>query len=148
MVTRFCAAVSFVCTICCCADAAICAAALAASSTLAVKAPSASRTCVERFTREITEGIDGSGIRAGLIKVAGLNSLGIPVVYFVAPQIWAWFSHRVRKVRANFAEVLCTLPFEEASSNAMLRTFLKYVPRDKADGFTVRNELTVTAVPR
>ena len=28
-----------------------------------------------------------------------------------------------------------TLPVEEASSNAMLRTFLKYVPRDKADGF-------------
>jgi hypothetical protein len=28
-----------------------------------------------------------------------------------------------------------TLPLEEASSNAMLRTFLKYVPRDKADGF-------------
>lgn len=28
-----------------------------------------------------------------------------------------------------------TLPLEEASSNAMLTTFLKYVPRDKADGF-------------
>ena len=28
-----------------------------------------------------------------------------------------------------------TLPLEEASSNAMLKTFLKYVPRDKADGF-------------
>jgi hypothetical protein len=28
-----------------------------------------------------------------------------------------------------------TLPLEEASSNAMLETFLKYVPRDKADGF-------------
>jgi hypothetical protein len=28
-----------------------------------------------------------------------------------------------------------TLPLEEASTNAMLRTFLKYVPRDKADGF-------------
>jgi hypothetical protein len=28
-----------------------------------------------------------------------------------------------------------TLPFEEASSNAMLRTFVKYVPTDKQDGF-------------
>src|SRR5215207_6633514 len=28
-----------------------------------------------------------------------------------------------------------TLPMEEASSNAMLRRFLKYVPREKADGF-------------
>jgi hypothetical protein len=29
------------------------------------------------------------------------------------------------------------LPFEEASSNAMLQTFLKYVGKDKADGFSV-----------
>jgi lipid-A-disaccharide synthase len=56
--------------------------------------------------------IDYPGFHWHLAKRA--RSLGIPVVYFVAPQIWAWFSHRVRKVRANFAEVLCTLPFEEA----------------------------------
>ena len=30
-----------------------------------------------------------------------------------------------------------TLPFEEASSNAMMRTFLKYVPKDKRDAFAV-----------
>jgi len=30
-----------------------------------------------------------------------------------------------------------TLPFEEASSNAMLRNFLKYVPTDKQDGYAV-----------
>jgi len=56
--------------------------------------------------------IDYPGFHWHIAKRA--RSLGIPVVYFVAPQIWAWLSHRVRKVRANFAEVLCTLPFEEA----------------------------------
>jgi hypothetical protein len=30
-----------------------------------------------------------------------------------------------------------TLPFEEASTNAMMRNFLKYVPKDKRDGFAV-----------
>jgi lipid-A-disaccharide synthase len=40
--------------------------------------------------------------------------LGVPVVSFVPPQVWAWASHRVRKVRAHFDRVLCTLPFEEA----------------------------------
>jgi lipid-A-disaccharide synthase len=40
--------------------------------------------------------------------------LGVPVVSFVPPQVWAWASHRVRKVRAYFDRVLCTLPFEEA----------------------------------
>jgi lipid-A-disaccharide synthase len=39
---------------------------------------------------------------------------GIPVFYFVPPQIWAWFGWRVRKVRKHFDLVLCSLPFEPA----------------------------------
>jgi lipid-A-disaccharide synthase len=41
------------------------------------------------------------------------KDLGVPVVSFVPPQVWAWASHRVSKVRAYFDEVLCSLPFEE-----------------------------------
>jgi lipid-A-disaccharide synthase len=41
------------------------------------------------------------------------KQLGVPVVSFVPPQIWSWASHRVRKVRAYFDQVLCSLPFEE-----------------------------------
>jgi len=37
---------------------------------------------------------------------------GIPVFYFVPPQIWAWGSWRVRKVRKYVDQVLCSLPFE------------------------------------
>jgi lipid-A-disaccharide synthase len=37
---------------------------------------------------------------------------GIPVFYFVPPQIWAWAGWRVRKVRKYVDEVLCSLPFE------------------------------------
>jgi lipid-A-disaccharide synthase len=39
---------------------------------------------------------------------------GIPVFYFVPPQIWAWASWRVRKMRRWVDHVLCNLPFEEA----------------------------------
>jgi lipid-A-disaccharide synthase len=39
---------------------------------------------------------------------------GIPVYYFVAPQLWAWAGWRVRKMRRLVDHVLCTLPFEEA----------------------------------
>jgi lipid-A-disaccharide synthase len=39
---------------------------------------------------------------------------GIPVFYFVPPQIWAWGGWRVRKVRKYFDQVLCSLPFEPA----------------------------------
>src|SRR5438105_2819435 len=55
--------------------------------------------------------IDYPGFHWHVAKRA--KGLGVPVVSFVPPQIWAWLSHRVRKVRANFAEVLCSLPFEE-----------------------------------
>jgi lipid-A-disaccharide synthase len=38
---------------------------------------------------------------------------GIPVFYYGAPQIWAWASHRVKKMRKYIDHVLCKLPFEE-----------------------------------
>jgi len=37
----------------------------------------------------------------------------IPVVYYGTPQLWAWASWRVRKMRRFVDHVLCKLPFEE-----------------------------------
>ncbi|RIK73288.1 MAG: lipid-A-disaccharide synthase [Planctomycetota bacterium] len=37
----------------------------------------------------------------------------IPVFYYTPPQIWAWASWRVRKMRRFVDHVLCSLPFEE-----------------------------------
>ncbi len=37
---------------------------------------------------------------------------GIPVVYFVPPQIWAWLQHRVKKMKRLMTHVLSALPFE------------------------------------
>lgn len=39
---------------------------------------------------------------------------GIPVYYFVPPQLWAWAGWRARKMRRWVDHVLCTLPFEPA----------------------------------
>ncbi len=38
---------------------------------------------------------------------------GIPVFYFVPPQIWGWMSWRVNKMRKFVDHVLCSLPFEK-----------------------------------
>ena len=38
---------------------------------------------------------------------------GIPVIYYGTPQLWAWASHRVKKMQAYVDHVLCKLPFEE-----------------------------------
>jgi lipid-A-disaccharide synthase len=37
---------------------------------------------------------------------------GIPVFYFVPPQLWAWAGWRVKKVRRFVDHVMCSLPFE------------------------------------
>jgi lipid-A-disaccharide synthase len=39
---------------------------------------------------------------------------GIPVFYFVPPQLWAWAGWRIKKMRRFVDHVLCSLPFEEA----------------------------------
>lgn len=38
---------------------------------------------------------------------------GIPVIYYVPPQIWAWARWRVRKMRRLVDLTLCNFPFEE-----------------------------------
>jgi len=54
--------------------------------------------------------IDYPGFHWHLAKRAKKH--GIPVIYFVPPQIWAWGGWRVEKVRRFFDHVLCSLPFE------------------------------------
>jgi lipid-A-disaccharide synthase len=39
---------------------------------------------------------------------------GIPVFYYSPPQIWAWATWRVKKMRRFVDHVLCSLPFEES----------------------------------
>ena len=43
-----------------------------------------------------------------------LKRLGVPVVYLVAPQVWAWRKGRVRTMRRVIDQLLCIFPFEEA----------------------------------
>jgi lipid-A-disaccharide synthase len=42
-----------------------------------------------------------------------LKALGIPVVYLVAPQVWAWRKGRVKTMRPIVDRLLCIFPFEE-----------------------------------
>jgi len=44
---------------------------------------------------------------------ASLKKLGIPVVYYVSPTIWAWRKGRARKIARVVDRMLCILPFEE-----------------------------------
>ena len=38
---------------------------------------------------------------------------GIPVYYYIAPQIWAWKENRVKKIKRDVTELYAILPFEK-----------------------------------
>jgi lipid-A-disaccharide synthase len=54
--------------------------------------------------------IDSPEINLRLCKTAG--AAGVPVVYFIAPQLWAWRASRVRTLRRFVRELLVLFPFE------------------------------------
>jgi lipid-A-disaccharide synthase len=45
---------------------------------------------------------------------AALKRLGIPIVYYVSPQLWAWRSGRMQTMKALVDKVLVIFPFEQA----------------------------------
>jgi lipid-A-disaccharide synthase len=42
------------------------------------------------------------------------HRLGVPVIFFVSPQLWAWKKHRIELVRKFVRRMLVIFPFEEA----------------------------------
>ena len=46
--------------------------------------------------------------------MAALHGLGIPIVYYVSPQLWAWRAGRMETMKRFVNKVLVIFPFEEA----------------------------------
>jgi lipid-A-disaccharide synthase len=42
-----------------------------------------------------------------------LHQLGVPVIFFVSPQLWAWKKHRIKLVQKYVTRMLVIFPFEE-----------------------------------
>jgi len=55
--------------------------------------------------------VDAPAWNLHLAKAA--RSLQIPVLYYIAPQLWAWGPWRLRKFRRRVDHLACILPFEE-----------------------------------
>lgn len=52
------------------------------------------------------------------LRVAAMaQRLGVPVLYYIAPQLWAWHESRVRQMARNVAHLAVILPFEERFFN-------------------------------
>lgn len=49
------------------------------------------------------------------LRLAGkLHEMGVPVVYFVSPQLWAWKQRRIWRVKKFVDRMLVIFPFEES----------------------------------
>jgi lipid-A-disaccharide synthase len=42
------------------------------------------------------------------------HRMGVPVIFFVSPQLWAWKKHRIKLVQKYVTRMLVIFPFEEA----------------------------------
>ncbi len=56
--------------------------------------------------------IDNPGFN--LILAKAIHALGIPVVYYITPQIWAWKRNRIYKIKKYCSKVLVVFDFEKA----------------------------------
>jgi lipid-A-disaccharide synthase len=62
-----------------------------------------------------------------------LRALGVKVVYFIGPSVWAWRTYRVRQIARDVARMLVILPFE-AAFYARHGVEATYVGNPLADG--------------
>ncbi|MGC8641870.1 MAG: lipid-A-disaccharide synthase [Isosphaeraceae bacterium] len=69
--------------------------------------------------------IDYPGLHWWIARRA--KARGIPVFYYVPPQLWAWAGWRVKKVKKYVDLALCSLPFEPAWYRARGVSQVEYV---------------------
>jgi lipid-A-disaccharide synthase len=55
--------------------------------------------------------VDYAGFNLRLARE--LRRRGVPIVYYVSPQVWAWRRGRIRTIRETVARMLVLFPFEE-----------------------------------
>lgn len=79
--------------------------------TRGVAALNAADQCFRRFGFSAAVLLDSPMLHLPLASKA--RAAGIPVLYYLAPQLWAWGAYRIYKVRHRVDRLAVILPFEE-----------------------------------
>jgi lipid-A-disaccharide synthase len=72
-----------------------------------------------------------------LMVAAEAHRRGIPVFFYIAPQVWAWGQGRARRMAQIIDRLAVIFPFEEPLFNAHGRRFARYVGHPLLDGLQV-----------
>jgi lipid-A-disaccharide synthase len=67
---------------------------------------------ISHTTPDLVVPIDYPGFNLRLARFA--KTRGIPVLYYIAPQVWAWHRSRMSQLAENVDRLAVVLPFEEA----------------------------------
>ncbi|MCB0281995.1 MAG: lipid-A-disaccharide synthase [Calditrichaeota bacterium] len=75
--------------------------------------------------------VDYPGFNLRIAK--SLHEIGVPVVYYISPQLWAWGQKRVEIIRRNIDRMIVLFPFEEKfySENGIKATYVGHPLVDK-----------------
>ena len=66
---------------------------------------------IQKVKPDLVVLIDNPGFNLHMAKK--IHALGIPIVYFIAPQVWAWAPKRVLKIKKYVKKVLVVFEFEK-----------------------------------
>ena len=66
---------------------------------------------IKKYKPDVLILVDYTGYNIRIAKFA--KSLGIKVIYYISPQLWAWKEGRVETIKKYVDEMLVILPFEE-----------------------------------
>ncbi len=72
-----------------------------------------------------------------------LAKKGIPVIYYISPQVWVWRSSRAEKLRDYSSEILTIFPFEKDfySSRGIEVKYVGHPLLDEVDSYLQRTDL-------
>ena len=84
-----------------------------------------------------------------------LHQLGVPVIFFVSPQLWAWKKHRIKLVQKYVRRMLVIFPFEEPfyREHGVEAEFVGHplaelpLPTISREEFALQNGLDLTRTP-
>jgi lipid-A-disaccharide synthase len=105
------------------------------------------KALLDRFTRRLAAGnvalvvlLDYPGFNMKLAAAAA--GLGVPVLYYITPQVWAWHASRLTKLARTVTRAAVILPFEEAllREHGVDATFVGHPLLDRATALPTRAE--------
>ncbi len=66
---------------------------------------------IQDFQPDMLILVDYPGFNLRIASFA--KELGVPVFYYISPQIWAWKESRVKQIKSDVDKMYCILPFEK-----------------------------------